>query len=123
VRELKPGGLRVFLMFYMIGMQNNPDQKSWRADQPTTEEYLVEMRFHDSTGMLTVELLEDEIRILRCGSVPSTAYLMQESVIVQGVLDELHQCAFDESIPEEHRLLILETPDAIDLARGAVAFA
>jgi hypothetical protein len=110
-------------MFYLMGMQNNPDRMSWRADQPTPDEYVAEMRFHDFTGMITVELLEDEIRILRFGSRPSTAYLMQESVIVQGVLDELHQCAFDESIPEEHRLLILETPDAIDLARGAVAFA
>ena len=57
-------------MFYMMGMQNTPDRNSWRADQPSGEEYSVEMFYHDATGMLSVELLEDEIRITRCGSVP-----------------------------------------------------
>ena len=106
----------------MMGMQNTPDRNSWRADQPSGEEYIVEMFYHDATGMLSVELLEDEIRITRCGSVPSTSYLMQESVIVQGVLDELHQCAFEESVPESDRLLIPEPRDAIDLARDSLSF-
>jgi hypothetical protein len=109
-------------MFYMLGMQNTPDRNSWRADQPSSEEYVVDMRFHDRSGMLTVELLEEEVRITRCGSVPSTAYLMQESVIVQGVLDELHQCAFEESVPEEGRLLIPEPIEGIEIARASQSF-
>jgi hypothetical protein len=83
VRSIKLGGLRLFLMFYLMGMQNTPDKGSWRADQPSTEEYLLEMYYHDATGMISIELMEEEIRITRCGSVPSTAYLMHESVVVQ----------------------------------------
>jgi hypothetical protein len=47
---------------------------------------------------------------------------MQESVIVDGILDELHQCAFDESVAPEHRLLIPEPKSAIEDAREALAF-
>jgi hypothetical protein len=48
---------------------------------------------------------------------------MQEAIIVQGLLDELHQCAFDDSVEEENRLLILREPkDAIEKARDALAF-
>lgn len=122
MKAIKPGGLRLFLMFYCMGMQNTPDRMSWRADQPSIEEYVVDMLFHDGTGILTVELLDDEIRIDRTGSTPSTSYLMQESVVVQGMLDELQQCAFDESVVEENRLLTPEPADAIESAREALAF-
>ena len=122
MKAIKPGGLRLFLMFYCMGEQNTPDRMSWRADQPSVEEYIVDMIFHDGTGRLTVELLEDEIRIDRTGSRPSTAYLMQESVVVQGMLDELHQCASDENVVEADRLLIPEPADAIENAREELAF-
>lgn len=129
VKSIKPGGLRLFLMFYFMGMQNTPDPRSWQANQPqtSTEEgdensYLIEMYFHDATGMISVDLGSEQIRITRCGSVPSTAYLMQESVIVQGILDELDQCAFDESVQPEDRLLLTATEDAIDMARGSISF-
>jgi hypothetical protein len=50
--------------------------------------------------------------------------MMQEGMIIQGVLDELHECAFDESIEEENRLLLLPEPkDAIEKVRDALAFA
>ena len=122
MRAIKPGGLRLFLMFYLMGQQNTPDKNSWRADQPSSEEYVLEMLYHDASGMITIELLEEEILIKRCGSVPSTAYLMQESVIIQGILDELHQCAFDDSVEEENRLLIPEPKDGIELARSSLSF-
>lgn len=152
VKQLKPGGLRLFLMFFLMGMQNTPDKNSWRANQPVAtptssaysssdivppsdndgeELYVLEMFFHDASGMITIELVvgdeelsgrTSEIRILRCGSLPSNQYLMQESVIVDGILDELHQCAFDESVPEKDRLLIPEPKNGIDLAREALAF-
>jgi hypothetical protein len=91
----------------MLGMQNTPDKKSWRADQPSGEEYIIDMFYHDATGVITIELLEEEIRITRC---------------VQGVLDELHQFAFDESVPEEDRLLLPEPREAIDMARDSLSF-
>lgn len=123
VSQMKQGGLRLFLMFYFMGMQNTPSRMSWKADQPTTEEYVVDCIYHDRTAALTVTLLEDEITIDRVGSTPSTAYMMQEAVILQGLLDELHVCAFDDTIDTENRLLVLPEPqDAIEKARDALAF-
>jgi hypothetical protein len=127
--QLKPGGLRLFLMFYLLGMQNTPDKNTWRADQKlmstptqnystidndddnekkkTPTSYVLEMLYDiDRTGMLQIEIIQSasndddgnqssggEIRLYRCGSRPSTSYLMQESVIVDGVLEELQQIA------------------------------
>ena len=114
-----------------MGMQNTPDQGTWKAHQPTRsssssssspEEYVVEMYFRDASAMLSIELLQQEIRILRCGSVPSTPYLMQESIMVQGILEELDRCAFDESVPIGNRLLTPEPSNAIELARGSLSF-
>ncbi len=109
-------------MFFLMGMQNTPDKGTWKANQPSSEEYIVEMYFRDATAMLSIELLEREIRISRCGSIPSTPYLMQESVVVQGILDELDRCAFDESVPTGSRLLTPEPSNAIELARGSLSF-
>lgn len=123
VESIKPGGLRLFLMLYLMGMQNTPDPRSWRADQPSTDDYVLDYWYHDQSAILTITLLEDRITVDRTGSNPSTAYLMQETVILQGILDELHQCAFDESVSEPDRLLILPAPkDGIDKARDSLSF-
>jgi len=168
-RQLKPGGLRLFLMFYLMGMQNTPDRNTWRADQrllssnvspknlegfenidsaeaePEEKTYVLEMLYDiDRTGMLQIELLpsnpkkhkQAEIRIYRCGSRPSTSYLMQESVIVDGVLDELQMITGEKptgtpeisrdsdepEIADEDRLLITDPPNAIEAARESLAF-
>uniref|UniRef100_A0A7S4AJ66 Uncharacterized protein n=1 Tax=Pseudo-nitzschia australis TaxID=44445 RepID=A0A7S4AJ66_9STRA len=191
-KQMKPGGLRLFLMFYLMGMQNTPDRNTWRADQKLMEvnvtpknlpegllvfdddddeqqqqqqeeekKYVLEMLYDtDRTGMLQIELLpggssnsnsnskqqqqrrQAEIRIYRCGSRPSTSYLMQESVIVDGVLDELQNLAglggatttgtttssttSDENeepeIADEDRLLIPDPENAIEEARESLAF-
>ena len=80
------------------------------------------MLYHDATGMLTIEFLDDKITINRTGSMPSTKYLMQESVIIEGILDELDLCAFDDKVAEDDRLLLTATPDAIDIARSSLSF-
>lgn len=185
VKQLKPGGLRLFLMFCLMGLQNTPVKNTWRAHQPITspkgsrfsdstevevvvpypgvddndddpgnvdaETFVLEMIHHDKTGTVTIELIPPgeeipdqlssasndvndgennnknkssfgEIRILRSGSNPSNSYLMNESVILDGILDELHQCAFDETIPVSNRLVVPVTNDAIDVAREELAF-
>lgn len=124
VKAIKPGGLRLFLMFYLMGMQNTPDRGSWKADQPTRDEYVIDCYFHDRTAMLSIELSEEHniITIDRIGAVPSNAYVMQETVIVEGILDELQQMASDESIEPESRLLQLSEPEAIEQARAALSF-
>jgi hypothetical protein len=120
---IKPGGLRLLIMFYLIGMQNTPERGSWTPSQPSKDEYVVDFFFHDRSAMLSVNLLDREIVIERTGSVPTNAYMMQETVVIEGILNELHQCAFDESIPEAHRLLILQEPkDCIERARDSLAF-
>lgn len=121
-KQMKPGGLRLFLMFSLLGMQNTPEPKTWRADQklmssPThlrtsaldavedtmeaeKSTYVLEMLYEiDRTGLLQIELIPSqndgggEIRLYRLGSRPSTSYLMQESVIVDGILNELQDIA------------------------------
>jgi hypothetical protein len=123
VESIKLGGLRLFLMFYCMGMQNTPDRGSWKANQPTTEEYVVDMYYQDQTAALTVKLTETQITIDRVGSTPSTSYLMQESVIVDGILDELQACAIEQDVADKDRLLLLPEPrDAIEKARKSLAF-
>ena len=110
-------------MFYLMGMQNTPDRGAWKADQPTRDEYVIDYYYHDRTAMLTIELSEESITIDRIGAVPPNAYVLQETVIVGGILDELQQCAFDDSVEEENRLLQLSEPkDAIEQARAALSF-
>ncbi|GAX11496.1 hypothetical protein FisN_22Lh189 [Fistulifera solaris] len=123
VQSLKPGALRLFLMFYLMGMQNTPDRQTWRANQPSSDEYIVDFYYHDQSGILSIKLGENEVTIDRLGTNPSNAYIMQESVIIEGVLNELHTCAFDESVAKEDRLLLLKEPhDAIEKARDALSF-
>jgi hypothetical protein len=122
VNAIKPGGLRLFLMFYLLGMQNTPDKNSWKAHQPSTEEYVLDFWFHDQSAVLSVELNQDFVTIDRVGSTPSTQYLMQEAVIVNGMLDELSKCATDHNVSRNDRLLVLEEDDAIEKARESLSF-
>lgn len=122
-KSIKPGGLRLLLMFYLMGMQNTPEKGAWKADQPTRDEYVVDMYYHDRTAVLTVKLTEDEITIDRIGTAPSMSYLAQESVIVDGILDELQVCVTQDDVNDEDRLLLLPEPkDAIEKARESLAF-
>lgn len=130
VESIKPGGLRLFLMLYLMGMQNTPDANSWRANQPSTDDYVLDFWYHDHSAILSITLSDDEdnkrITIDRVGSNPSTAYMIHESTIVQGILDELEQMATDSEVTPENRLLVIsmEQPgaNAIDNARDALAF-
>ena len=106
-------------MFYLMGMQNTPDQGSWKAHQPDSPPspltqyssstpsllnddsesdvegkneqqpnefdtpYVLEMFYKDASAMISIELLPHEVQIQRCGSLPSTSYLMQETVLVE----------------------------------------
>jgi hypothetical protein len=146
VKSMKPGALRLFLMFYLLGMQNTPEANSWRAHQPTAptssktskssslndveqvqepwNEHVVEFLYHDHSALLSVAMSERDqrITIARVGSKPSTAYMMHESTIVQGILNELEQMATDQQVPPDKRLLIVQPENAIDAARDALAF-
>ena len=125
VESIKPGGLRLFLMLYLMGMQNTPAPGSWRTDAPpsSTKESVLDMYYQDRTGAFTVTLSEKQITIDRIGSTPSTSYLMHESVMIQGILEELQTCATQTDIAKNDRLLLLPEPqDAIEKARESLAF-
>jgi hypothetical protein len=121
--NVKPGGLRLFLMLYLMGVQNTPDHRSWSVDQPTGEIYAIDCYYHDKTAVLMIRLTNNTITIDRFGSKPSMSYMMQESVIVSGILDELSTCAFDDNVVDKDRLLQLPDPkDAIEKVRETLAF-
>lgn len=122
VESVKSGGLRLFLMFYLMGEQNTPEKGSWRIDQPTTEEYAVDVYYHDRTAVLMIRLTEDQITVERMGSTPSTSYIMQEAVMVDGILDEFQRMVDEGDVKREDRLILLKDEDAIVNARQALAF-
>jgi len=121
VESMKQGGLRLYLTFYLMGMQNTPEKGSWRTSQPD-ENYSIELYYQDMTGALAIRLLENEFRLERLGSTPSNKYLMQESVIVQGILDELDTCLSEGDAKATDRLIQLQTPNALEKARDSVSF-
>lgn len=63
---------------------DNGDEAS--AKQPSDEfqsPYVLEMFYKDASAMISIELLPHKVQIQRCGSLPSTSYLMQETVLVE----------------------------------------
>jgi hypothetical protein len=122
VKLIKPGGLRLFLMLYLLGIQNNPEKGTWRIEQPSSDEYIVHILFHDKSAGLMVVLGEKQVSIDRIGSNPSMAYLLQETVIVDGVLEELQKMATDDEIKKGDRLIVMEDDMAIISAREELSF-
>jgi hypothetical protein len=147
-QHVKKGGLRLFLMFYLMGMQNTPDKNTWRVYEmqsspnlgfeskqssttPNDEPLGIEYFFYDNSAVLTIILESNMVRIIRRlptnGSIisqPSNTYIMQESIIVDGILNELDQCAHDDTVPSTNRLLLLKDTDqnAITEAKDMLSF-
>ena len=66
-------------------------------------------------------LEEDSILVNRLGSSPSMEYVIQESSMLNGMLDQLDEIAADTSINESDRLLCIES-DAIHNVRESLSF-
>lgn len=122
VESIKPGGLRLFLMLYLLGIQNTPEKGTWKIDQPTTDEYVVDLYFHDQTAALMIQLAGEQVTISRMGSRPSTAYIMQETVVLDGILEELQRMATEYNVKREDRLILLKDDKDITSAREALSF-
>lgn len=90
------------------------------ANEDVTE-YL-EVYYADGTGMLSVQFDDTYgIRIQRKGSRPSLQYMLQESVLLHSVLDELEAIAFGEGdgdVKEDDRLLQFAEGDEDVLSRA-----
>jgi hypothetical protein len=104
-----------------VGEVNNPEKGTWRMDQ--NEDGGIDLYYKDATGAMTIMFHEDEITVNRIGSAPSMNYLMSETSLVNGMLDQLDDIAFDTSIEEKDRLILLHEPgDAIDIVRESLSF-
>jgi hypothetical protein len=114
VTSIKRGGLRFALGLHLIGLEQ--EKGSWRPNQ--SSDNVLDMYFiKDNSAMFQITIDDDAIRVDRNGK-PSLQYLLQESVVLHGVLDELNTLCFDGEIAVENRLLQLEEPgDAIEKAR------
>lgn len=115
-KDVKIGALRFLLQIHLVGMQNEPQPNSWLTKQGEDGE--LNIYYGDGTGMLSLDLQEYGIRAVRYGEKPSLQYMLQESVLLHTILDELQTVAFDvEDIEKEKRLLRLSDDEAIDKAR------
>jgi hypothetical protein len=120
--RVKVGPLKFFLQIYLVAEQNKPHVKgSWVLNN-NEEKGTLDMYYKDGTGMFSMELLQDMcIRIDRYGSRPSLQYMLQESVMIHGILDELQSIAFEVTdIEPEKRLIQFLDDDAIVKARGTL---
>lgn len=114
VQSLKQGGLRFTLGLTLIGLQ---DKGMWKATQ--TSDNKLDVYFQDNSAMFQVVLEHNLIRVDRYGQ-PSLVYVLQESLVLHKMLDELNTLCIEGDIEPENRLLQLEDPGAIEKARDTL---
>jgi hypothetical protein len=115
--SVKVAPLKFFLQLYLVSEQNKPVKGSWVLSS-NEEKGSLDMYYKDRTGMFSIGLNEKSVKIERYGERPSLEYMLQESVMLHGVLDELNQIAFEvEDIEKEKRLLQFMDEDSISKAR------
>lgn len=80
------------------------------------------MYYADGTGMFSIDLKEYGIKVQRYGQRPSLQYLLQESVMMHSMLDELSQIAFevDDTIDQTKRLLQFSDDQALVKVRESL---
>jgi len=120
-KKIKIGGLRLYLSLYFMGECNTPTRRTWRADQ--TPDGGIDLYFRDRTGALILAFNDSGMSVSRLGSAPSMEYVMQESVMLRGMLNQLDEITGDDKIGEGDQLLSLVEPgDAIEKVRENLAF-
>lgn len=120
-KKIKIGGLRLFLSLYFMGECNTPTRGTWRADQ--TPDGGIDLYFRDRTGALILAFNDFGMSVSRLGSAPSMEYMMQESVMLRGMLDQLDEITGDDNIGDGNELLSLVEPgDAIEKVRENLSF-
>lgn len=130
---IKLGALRFLLQIHLVSEQNKPVPKAWLTrevdnnDDDTNDskdnKSTLQVYFMDGTGMLSMELSDAGISIQRLGDKPSLQYVLQESILLHSILDQLEEVVFGDTADEaaidvDKRLLILSDATAIDQARA-----
>ena len=117
--NVKIGALQFVIQIHMVSVGNKPEPGTWFPKQ--NSDGGLDLYFKDGSGMCTIVVSEYNIKAERYGAKPSLQYLLQESVLLHSVLDELEKTAFGvEDIEEEKRLLRLREKDGIDKARSVL---
>ena len=119
VKSIKVGGCRLFLSLFIMGQSNIPTKGSWKMNQ--NGDGGIDIYYKDTSGALIIEFKNDAIVVKRLGSSPSMEYLMQESSMLTGMLDQLDEIAMDSSINESDRLICLDD-DEINVVRESLSF-
>lgn len=115
--KVKIAPLKFFLQIYLVAEQNTPTKGSWVINN-NDENRSLDVYYKDGTGMFSVGIDEKSIKILRYGESPSLEYMLQESALLHGVLDELNQIAFEvDDIAPEKRLLQFDDDNVLNKAR------
>ena len=118
VSNVKIAPLKFFLQIYLVSEQNNPVQGSWVLNN-NEENGSLDMYYKDGTGMFAIAIAENSVIFDRYGQRPSLEYMLQESVMIHGVLDEISEIAFgDQEIEQSKRLLQIAEKDILDAARA-----
>ena len=124
VINIKP--LKFYLQLFLVTQQNTPVKGSWLLNANEEVEEYLEVYYKDGTGVVLIQF--DDLygmRIKRKGKRPSLQYMLQESVLLHGLLDELNVIAFgqegddDEDVDDDKRLLQFtdENKDVLSKAR------
>jgi hypothetical protein len=120
-RAVKVGPLKFYLQMFFVGEQNKPVGGSWVLNQNNDGTTTLDMYYVDGTGMFSTDLREDGITVRRSGRKPSLQYLLQESVLLHSMLDELRQIAFEvEGVDQDKRLLRFSDPGALSKLRESL---
>jgi hypothetical protein len=113
--DVKVGALRFLLNIHLVGECNKPEPNSWFTREG--EYGILNIYYQDGTGMLSLELQESSIKAVRYGEKPSLLYVLQESVLLHSILDELSDVAFEVEAEQKKRLLIFPDDTVIEKAR------
>jgi hypothetical protein len=116
--DVKVGALRFLLNIHLVGEQNKPEPKSWLTREG--DYGMLGIYYQDGTGMLSLELQENSIKAVRYGEKPSLQYVLQESVLLHSILDELSDVAFEVEAEQKNRLLTLTDDTVIEKARESL---
>lgn len=113
--DVKVGALRFLLNIHLVGECNKPEPKSWLTREG--DYGVLNIYYQDGTGMLSLELQEYSIKAIRYGEKPSLQYVLQESVLLHSILDEISDVAFEVEAEEKKRLLRFPDETVIEKAR------
>lgn len=117
---VKIGPLKFYLQIFLVGEQNKPVKGAWTLNQ-NDDRGTLDMYYGDGTGMFSIDLKEYGIAVQRYGQRPSLQYVLQESVLLHAMLDELNQIAFEvDDIDQDKRLLQFADPKALSKVRESL---